>query len=102
MGRALGLEYVKYRVLGWLGTGYRYSPRPPTQPYPPRVHPYPPMPLVYISVHGSAEQLMAVGLRSVDQLTLSAKISGFRGMTEVYNLVKLGRTNNHSFIPGNE
>ena len=43
-----------------------------------------------------------VGLRSVAQLTLSARISGFTGMTEVYNLVYVGRTNNHSFILGNK
>ena len=29
---------------------------------------------------------MAVGLKSVHQLTLSVEISGFRGITEVYNL----------------
>ena len=44
----------------------------------------------------------AVGLRSVGQLTLGAQISGFRGMTEVYNLVEIGRINNHFVISQNE
>ena len=45
---------------------------------------------------------MVVGLISVGQLSLSAEISGFSGMTEVYNLVEIDRSSNHSFIPGNE
>ena len=45
---------------------------------------------------------MAVGLRSVDQLCLSAQISDIRGITEVYNLVQLGRIINHFVIPGNK
>ena len=45
---------------------------------------------------------IAVGLKSVAQLTLDAEISGYRTMTEVYNLLKIGRINNHSLIPGNE
>ena len=43
---------------------------------------------------------MVVGLISVDQLTLGTEISGFHGMTEVYNLLKIGRINDHSLIPG--
>ena len=38
---------------------------------------------------------MAVGLKSVAQLTLWAEISDIEGMTEVYNLSKTGRINNH-------
>ena len=45
---------------------------------------------------------MVVGLRSVDQLTLSYEISGSRGMTEVYNLLRIGRIINHYCIPGNK
>ena len=45
---------------------------------------------------------MVVGLRSVDQLSLSTQISGIRGMTEVYNLVYVGRIINHLLIPGNK
>ena len=44
---------------------------------------------------------MAVGLISVHQLTLGTHFSGFQGMTEVYNLLRIGIFNNHSFIPGN-
>ena len=45
---------------------------------------------------------MAVGLKSVEQLSLSAHISETKGMTEVYNLVRIGKSGNHSFIPGNK
>ena len=41
-----------------------------------------------------------VGLISVEQLSLDAHFSGLTGMTEVYNLVKIGRINNHNVIPG--
>ena len=44
----------------------------------------------------------AVGLKSVAQLTLSVLFSGFRGMTEVYNLVTVDNPNDHFVIPGNE
>ena len=43
---------------------------------------------------------MVVGLRSVDQLSLDEHFSDIRGMTEVYNLSKLGRIINHYHIPG--
>ena len=45
---------------------------------------------------------MVVGLYSVGQLTLSAQISRFGGMTEVYNLVEIYRIINHFLIPGKE
>ena len=38
---------------------------------------------------------MAVGLKSVAQLSLDALISESRGMTEVYNLVRIGKISNH-------
>ena len=44
----------------------------------------------------------AVGLKSVEQLTLSAEISGFQGLTEVYNLSVAGNPDDHFFIPGND
>ena len=44
----------------------------------------------------------AVGLRSVGQLSLSARFSGSKGMTEVYNLVEIDRITNHLGIPGNK
>ena len=45
---------------------------------------------------------MAVGLISVGQLTLDHEISGFRGITEVYNVTKAGNPNDHFTIPGND
>ena len=45
---------------------------------------------------------MVVGLISVVQLTLSAEISDMGLMTEVYNLVRIGRIRCHYLIPGNE
>ena len=45
---------------------------------------------------------MVVGLISVAQLSLVTRISGFRGMTEVYNLSKIDRIINHFSIPGNK
>ena len=50
----------------------------------------------------SGQSNSAVGLISVAQLTLGTQISGIRGITEVYNLVKTGNPNNHFFIPGND
>ena len=45
---------------------------------------------------------MAVGLKSVAQLSLVGHISEIEGMTEVYNLVRIGKNNNHLVIPGND
>ena len=45
---------------------------------------------------------MAVGLISVGQLSLDAQISGLMVMTEVYNLMRIGRINSHNVIPGND
>ena len=45
---------------------------------------------------------MVVGLKSVAQLTLVAHFSGFLGITEVYNLLRIRRINNHSVIPGTD
>ena len=45
---------------------------------------------------------MVVGLRSVDQLSLDDQISGSQTMTEVYNLLRIGRINNHYCILGKE
>ena len=90
MGRACILEYVKYRVLGWYGLGTGIA-LPTTHPAPTLIpHPRytPAMPVVYVS--GTARLYIwdnqAVGLISVDQLSLSACFSRFLGMTEVYNL----------------
>ena len=45
---------------------------------------------------------MVVGLNLVAQLTLGAHFSGFRGITEVYNLYIAGNPNDHNTIPGKE
>ena len=45
---------------------------------------------------------MAVGLKSVDQLSLDGRFSRFLGITEVYNLSNTGIINNHSFILGTD
>ena len=51
---------------------------------------------------GISDLNMAVGLKSVDQLTLGAWISENQGITEVYNLVIAGRIINHFPIPGTD
>ena len=56
--------------------------------------------MAYGSAGGYGGLNMVVGLITVDQLTLDGQISGSRVMTEVYNLVRIGRIINHSFIPG--
>ena len=38
---------------------------------------------------------MVVGLKSVARLSLSAEISGSRGITEVYNLIRIDNPNDH-------
>ena len=43
-----------------------------------------------------------VGLKSVEQLTLSVDFSGFQGITEVYNLPLAGNPDDHKHIPGTE
>ena len=45
---------------------------------------------------------MVVGLNTVGQLSLSAHFSGFQVITEVYNLLRIDRINNHLYIPGNK
>ena len=76
---------------------------PATHPAsPPRVHLPPPHAHRRTRTCRAREYNSAVGLRSVDQLSLSAQISGFRGMTEVYNLIKAGIPNDHKYIPGTD
>ena len=94
--------------------GYREGPRvvpgiapsrDPPIPYPgytpPRPHRHTSL-LHRVLTAASARLNIAVGLRSVDQLSLSTQISGFRGMTEVYNLAKAGNPNDHYVIAGND
>ena len=86
----------------WEGAGwYRYSPptHPSHTPTPGTPLPRTPVPTMYN--RGARDRLnMAVGLRSVGQLSLYNLFSGFQGMTEGYNLSGIGRINNHSHIPG--
>ena len=74
---------------GWVlvGTGIAL---PATLPATiPRVHPSP-YPRLPVRRAGPDMQLkVAVGLKSVDQLTLSPVFSDIRGMTEVYNLKRI-------------
>ena len=83
-----------------LGTGIAHPANHPSSP--PRVHPSPAPVSPWLMRAESGGLKVVVGLRSVAQLTLSRQISGFQGMTEVYNLENIGRINNHSVIPGNE
>ena len=54
-------------------------------------------------VHGQSGGVNSVvGLISVVQLSLYVLFSGFQGMTEDYNLLRIGRINNHYVIPGTE
>ena len=86
---------------GWVG--YRYS-TPPTHPV--LHHPgYTPPPTIWLLVPYPLlphRCNMAVGLISVAQLSLDRRFSGFQGMTEVYNLMDIGRINNHYVICQNE
>ena len=50
----------------------------------------------------SGQRNSAVGLKSVDQLTLDGQISDIRGMTEVYNLRITENPNDHKSIPGTD
>ena len=86
--------------------GYRYSPpRYPPQSPPSHTPGTPPL-APGMAARWLRELLtakyMAVGLISVEQLTLRPEISGSGGMTEVYNLVGIGRIINHLLIPGTE
>ena len=51
---------------------------------------------------GFSGHKVVVGLISVGQLSLDAGFSVSRTMTEVYNLVEIGKLTNHLHIPGNE
>ena len=86
-----------------MGPGYRYSTPPshPSSHYPGYTLPAP-----YRTLHLSTARHtllhMVVGLRSVDRLSLSAEISGFGTMTEVYNVVRIDNPNDHKSILQNK
>ena len=73
------------------GLGYRYSPpNPPSGPIPPRVHPSPHTRTAGTNTRTDVLPDMAVGLKSVAQLTLGPYFSDLRELTEVYNLPEIG------------
>ena len=83
--------------------GTRYSTLPAHPPSPPRVHLPSHRPVLRLPLSGCYRGLnMVVGLRSVAQLSLGARFSRSRGMTEVYNLLRIDRITNHLVIPGNK
>ena len=102
VGRAYLRICIEYgsREGVWWGTGIAL-PSPPSIPLP-RVHPSPPHHRCTDVGVRTEQSQHAVGLISVDQLTLGTHISRFRGMTEVYNLIKAGIPNDQKCIPGNE
>ena len=69
--------------------GYRYSPprTPPGIPTPGT--PLHPRYTQHVNAGYSTAKNEGVGLISVEQLTLSAQIEQLRGMTEVYNLLRI-------------
>ena len=81
----------------WVGTGIAPLPATPvrTTPGTPPLDAGPACTHGYTGAGGYHGLNMAVGLKSVAQLTLSVHFSRFRGMTEVYNLMRIGRINNH-------
>ena len=103
VGMAFSLRYTNYGTLGWPLGGYRYSPsQPPTRLPIPRVHPPTPgtlRPGCPACYRGPND---AVGLKSVEQLTLDGQISDIRGITEVYNLRIARNPNDHNLIPGTD
>ena len=57
------------------------------------------VPAAPADVHGPGLNV-GPGLKSVDQLSLSAHFSRFQGITEGYNLSVAGIPNDHYCIPG--
>ena len=103
VGRALRLNTVKYGSWdGWVVVPGIAPPRPTQSPTPGT--PLPTMPAVSMTSvlpRGTCRELnSAVGLKSVVQLSLDDRFSGFLSITEVYNLSGIDRINNHSVIPG--
>ena len=103
VGRAYLRNILKYGSWDGAGPGYRYAPSqpPPVPPTPGTPSPYP-TPSTHPSWPSSTLYNMAVGLKSVAQLTSRALFSGFQGITEVYNVVDAGNADDHFPIPGTE
>ena len=79
---------------GWLGTRYSTPPGHPSSHHPGYTSSTPLL-MHAVTQRSAARSKWVVGLRSVAQLTLSAHISGFGTITEVYNLLVAGITNDH-------
>ena len=93
---------TNYGVLGGSGLGTGIAPLRPT---PARTTPgTPPLPVLTREWPGQpyTRYNIAVGLKSVAQLTLGTHFSGFQGITEGYNLVYTGNADDHKSIPGNK
>ena len=84
-----------------MGTGYSPS-RPTPVPHHPGYTPLPGSPARRHGLGGVGELNSVVGLISVEQLSLGHHFSVFWGMTEVYNLLRIGRISNHLSIPGTD
>ena len=96
---SLRLNMTNIGVLGLAGWVPGIAPLPATHPY---HHPgYTPASDAVPGTRNSTAARwsrgvnMVVGLKSVCQLSLCVQISGFQDMTEVYNLIRIGRINNH-------
>ena len=93
-------------VLGWSWWVPGIAlPVPTRSPYPGYTPPptMPAVPMTSVLPRGAAARKnSAVGLISVVQLSLVAHFSGSRGMTELYNLLRIDRINNHFLISGTD
>ena len=104
MGRALGLNMTKYgsrEGTGWVPGSTPLPATPvPTTPGTPSRWPEVRTRWLHHAAGPYHQCNIAVGLKSVDQLSLDLQISGFRGITEVYNLAVVRDPNDHNVIPG--
>ena len=102
MGRVLRLNMVNMRVRGrvWWGTGI--AP-PPTHPVPyPGYTPPAALALPATTYTMLSEVEYGRGAQIGSSTHLKGPILRVQGMTEVYNLLRIDRINNHSYIPGNK
>ena len=93
---------VKYGYWDGLGMVPGIALPVPTRSSLPRVHPSPTGYSHDRACGAAARVEEVVGLRSVAQLTLGVHFSGFRGITEGYNLDIAENPNDHNCIPGNK
>ena len=102
MGRALRLDMTKYGSREGMGLGTGIALRDPPQSHTPGT----PLPLPRTTCYTARSRHhglnRVVGLISVGQLSLSVRFSEIEGITEVYNLLDIGRIINHFVIVGNK